>query len=778
MKITNRLRRAGILTRTPATAATRPLLLALAALALTACQDGFFFDPAQTRDTRIAVTYTLVEGGQGASSVVSGVEGEGGPQLSPGAAFDKANGAQVVLRQGENELFNQRLPLEAAGSDKKLSFSVELPAGSVVQASLSLTLLRGQDQLFTGAASAQLTPGQSAEVTVPLQAVVSRVAIQGGPFVIRTLGGTVRLTAAGLFATGDLVGPVAPTYQALTPNVTVAADGTVTAATNGEGRVAATYLGRADTAVVMVEDRCFGPFTNIALGQTVTGTLEPNDCLDTPNFSYNDWYFLSLTAPTLFRATLRPNGFEPFVGVNQGAARTVLGVAADQGTEVVSEYYLPAGGFLPRVGSRARTAGPVPTGSYTLSLEQVSEPQAGCWQGASSVLATWMRPGMQLSGRLAADDCQSPPGTHFDMYGVRFVAGDTGVVRLSGDFPLRTGYGTDTRIGTADGQPVWWAFTSDGDLSHYIRIFSPGVFGNYDIRVNRGIPADYDACANPRVNLGIGAAGSPTVKTGRLQRRIDCEAGDRVRDDFVINSLSAAFQTTLQSNGFNPFISSTDGTFQKAGRANATGSSVVAEHLYPAGREYTIRVIPVATISSGGTVEGSYTLSAAQVPEPQNGCFAGAVNSAFVDFGSVANGRITRDDCRDLFAPDTATVTRWVDGYSILLQEGQSVTVTFTPGFPANFVRWIGATFIEGQFGVQPGQTRSFTVTQGAGAAFHSFYAISGEHEATGAYTMTFSGGPGGAPAAVSAAPAAAGPPEAGALLLPQGRGGMPPGRR
>lgn len=768
MQITNRLRRAGVMTKVRARAAARPTILTLAVLALSACQDGFFFDPAQTRDTPIAVTYTLVESVPASAPSVEGMEGLTGPQTSPGAAFDKADGAQVVLRSGDNELFNQSLPLEAVGSDKKISFTVELPAGSAVQASLSLTLLRGQEELFTGTAQAQLTPGQSAEVTVPLAAVVAGVAIQGGPYVIRTLGSTVRLAASGLFATGDVVGTVTPTYLALTPNLTVAADGTVTALSNGEGRVAATYLGRSDTAVVMVEDRCFGPFTNIAVGQTVNGTLESNDCLDAPNNTYNDWYFLPLTAPTLFRATLRTNGFEPFVGVSQGAARTIFGVAADQGTEVVSEYYLPATSVLPRVGARASASGPVPTGSYTLSLEPVSEPQAGCWQGASSVMATWMRPGMQLSGRIAADDCQQPVGTHFDIYGVRFQPGDTGVVRLSGDFALRTAYGSDTRTGTADGQPVWWAFTSPQDQSHYFRIFSPGVFGNYDIRVNRGIPADYDACANPGINLPIGAAGSPTTKNGRLQRRIDCEAGDRVREDFVVNVPAAPFRTTLESTAFNPFISSNDGTFQKAGRANSTGSTVMAEHLYPAGQQYRIRVLPFALVSSGGAVEGAYTLRTEQVSEPQNGCTTGGlVSSTFVDFGVTAQGRITRDDCRDILAPDSATVTRWVDGYAILLQEGQSVTVTLTVDFPARFVRWVGNSYAEGTE-LQPGGSHSFTVTQsGPGAAFHGFYPISGQHEATGNYTMSFSGGPSGAPSAGVSGSGRAGAPD---LIHPQRR--------
>lgn len=773
MQINNRLRRAGAMTRVRARAAARPTLLALAALALSACQDGFFFDPAQTRDTPIALIYTLVENAPAAAPAVAGVEGATGPQASPGAAFDKADGAQVVLRSGDNELFNQRLPLEAVGSDKKISFTVELPAGAAVQASLSLTLLRGQEELFTGSAQAQLTPGQSAEVTVPLGAVVAGVAIQGGPFVIRTLGSTLRLTAAGLFVTGDVSGTVAPTFQALTPNVTVAADGTVTAVSNGEGRVAATYLGRADTAVIVVEDRCFGPFTNIAVGQTVNGTLEQNDCLDAPNNTYNDWYFLTLAQPTLFRAAMTSNGFETFVGANlPSPPRLDLAVAANAGTSVVSEHYFPAGSYLLRTGARSNPSLPAPpTGSYSLALTQASEPQEGCFRIGTSTGATWVRPGTTLNGRLAADDCAGPNNSREDLYGVRRLAGDTTVIAVDGGFDYRAVYGPDVRRAPSGGGRVWWAFTSDNDQSHYmyLRTNDPGPFGNYSVSVSGQIPADYDACANPGIVLPIGAAGSPTSKAGRLQRRIDCEAGDRVRDTYIKGLPAVPFRTTLTSTAFNPFVSSHDGTFQKAGRSS-TGSTVIAEHVYPVGKEYEIRVLPLALISSGGAVEGAYTLTTEQVSEPQNGCFAGVSSAAFVDFGSVAHGRITRDDCRDLFAPDTATVTRWVDGYAILLQEGQSVTVTFTADFPANFVRWIGASFIEGQFGIQPGETRSFTVTQGAGAAFHAFFAISGEHEATGNYTMSFSGGPGGPAGAPPAGVSGSGRAEAPMLILPQRR--------
>ncbi|HSW30323.1 MAG TPA: hypothetical protein VLH75_12640 [Longimicrobiales bacterium] len=758
MQILNRLRHAGV--------------LVFMAVALAACQDGFFFDPAPGRVTPVAVHWTLAgatsPGAAGALGGPQGVSGVGGPQASPGAAFDKADSAKVVLRAAEKELFNQRLALESAGSDKKVSFSVELPAGSAVQATLELTLLRGQDALFTGNATAQLTPGQASEVEVPLAAVLTRIEA-GGPYVIRTLGSTLRVTAVGLFATGDSAG-VTATYRALDANVSVAVDGTVRALTNGSGRVEAAYLGRADTAVVTVEDRCFGPFATLALGQTVNGTLEANDCLDGVNFSYNDWYSVTLTAPTLFRATLTSDGFETFVGANLPPPdRGELSVAANAGTAVVSEHYFPAESFLIRAGSRARPTGPVPTGSYSLALTPASEPQEGCFAGASSSGATWVVEGIQLSGRLAADDCALPNGARQDVYAGRLEAGDTAVVTVEGGFNYRFVYGSDVRSAPPGGGRTHWAFTSDSDQSHYVylRTDAQGPFGSYMIRFSDTFPPDYDACVNSPIGLGIGPVGSPVVRTGRLQRRIDCESGDRVRDAYRANTPTGPFRTTLESTDFNPFVTATNGSVQTAGRANATGRSVTAEHLYPAGRPYEIRALPAGLVSAGDRVQGSYTLTAVSVSEPQAGCFAGTSQSTFVDVGSVASGRITSEDCRDLFAPDTATVTRWVDGYAILLQPGQTVTVQLTADFPVNFVRWVGNTFTEGHFGVPAGESRTFTVTQPAGsAAFHGFYAISGQDRGTGSYTMTFSGAAPAPPSPVSGAARA----EPQVLRLPGGR--------
>jgi len=261
--------------------------------------------------------------------------------------------------------------------------------------------------------------------------------------------------------------------------------------------------------------------------------------------------------------------------------------------------------------------------------------------------------------------------------------------------------------------------------------------GEYTFRVERGVSPSYRPCAQWDV-LPIGR----TVQND-LDRRLDCVDPDGyVLDSYRVSALAnQAFVTSLSATAFDPFVVAFRGMAQTAGRASTTGT-VVAEHLYPAGT-YRVGVTARNPVSAGTRFSGAYTLTTASVALPQDGCAPTGFRSTFVDFGSRATGRITSNDCRDLFAPGTATVTRWVDGYAILLRAGETVTVTLTADFPVNFTRWAGNAFVEGRFAVPAGQTSSFTVTQPAGsAAFHLFNAISGQHQATGNYTMTFGGTP------------------------------------
>lgn len=130
------------------------------------------------------------------------------------------------------------------------------------------------------------------------------------------------------------------------------------------------------------------------------------------------------------------------------------------------------------------------------------------------------------------------------------------------------------------------------------------------------------------------------------------------------------------------------------------------------------------------------------------------MSDAFVDFGSLASGRISSDDCLDDYAADAATVTRWYDGYEILLHAGETVTVTLTGDFQDRLSYWKADgtwTWVRAVDGVVPGVPVTMTVTQPtSGAGWHAFYVLALGDKGTGNYTMSFSGTP--SPAAVSVA--------------------------
>lgn len=710
---------------------------AAAVLMAASCQDAFFFEPAPGL-TPVTLRYTFPDAPVLPAGVPAAV---GGPQASPGAAFDKADGAQVTLRSGDRELFAQRLTLESAGADRKVAFTVELPAGGAVSASLELTLLRGTDALFTGSGASQLVPGQAAEVSLQLSPVVARVDA-GGPYTLRTLGGTVRVTPVGLFATGDAAGPVAPTYRALTSNVSVTGDGTVTALANGAGLVEVAFQGRADTAVVAVEDRCFAPFPQVSVGQGYSGVLESVDCDDPGNNAFNDWYELTVTEFALVRATLGANGFFPFVGLAT-PDKEDLAVAADQTSSVTSEYGLVPGTYLLRAGSRSQPDGPNPTGTYTLSLANAgTEPQVGCFGTPTNVGATWVDEGYVGAGRLAADDCALPNGVRQDVYAGRMGPGDTAIVTMETGFDAAFYYGNDWRRTPPGGGKVQWAFTSDDVRSHYVflRTGASGPFGPYTVRISTDLTdPGYTPCTNSAIEMGTGTPEAPAVKQGRLQIGIDCLEGNRIRDTYVVTTPSGAFETRLETSEFEPFVAMSPRGRQGWGRASA-GPTVTAEHVYAPGQRHEIRALPRPVFSAGGSHEGRYTLTVSPVAEPQAVCRG----DAFVFFGSQASGHITSADCEDVNDNDPNVLRRW-DGYSILLQPGETVTVRVHVDFQARFTHWIGGQFNQG-VPVQAGQEATLVATNsGTTGAFHGFYVLNEIQDVGGGYFIEFSGTPAGA---------------------------------
>ena len=279
--------------------------------------------------------------------------------------------------------------------------------------------------------------------------------------------------------------------------------------------------------------------------------------------------------------------------------------------------------------------------------------------------------------------------------------------------------------------------------------FTPDVLGQYTVRLtvsdgktsatdDSAVTVE-DRCLGPYPTIAFGQTVAGTLEVN------DCLRYGRLRDPFTMAVPgTGAFQATLTAVGFDPFIVAENHGRQTGGRSSTEGS-VTAQHVFPAG-SYTISAVALGLVSSGTRFAGSYTLSVASVAIPQEGC----MSDAFVDFGSLASGRISSDDCLDDYAADAATVTRWYDGYVILLHAGETVTVTLTGDFQDRLSYWTSDGWVRAVNGVVPGVPVTMTVTQPAsGAGFHYFYVLAHGDKGTGNYTMSFSGTPIPAPEAV-----------------------------
>ena len=106
--------------------------------------------------------------------------------------------------------------------------------------------------------------------------------------------------------------------------------------TVSDGKTSAT-----DDSAVTVEDRCLAPYPTIALGQTVAGTLEINDCLQ--NGSLSDLYTMAVPGTGAFRTTLTAVGFDPYVRA-ENHGRPTAGRTSTTGS-VAAEHVYPAGSY-------------------------------------------------------------------------------------------------------------------------------------------------------------------------------------------------------------------------------------------------------------------------------------------------------------------------------------------------------------------------------------------------------------------------------------------------
>ncbi len=246
-------------------------------------------------------------------------------------AFARVDAAHVVVTQTAAILLDTSVAFAgASGGNVTLLVQPRDPSGSVA---VALDLLRGGQALFRGNGSTLLQRGKTTSLTLSVTPVVSSVT---GPdsVLLTAIGDTVRLSATGLFATGDTVSGTPLSWTADGASVIrVSPDGVVTAVGEGLATATATYQGvshatrgRVQAVVTRVTLSPDSFFLSVGQSQTVTAVARDRN----GNVLQRTFTWRSLD-PTV--ATAGANGV--VTGVRSGSATIMATVGGVSGTAIV-----------------------------------------------------------------------------------------------------------------------------------------------------------------------------------------------------------------------------------------------------------------------------------------------------------------------------------------------------------------------------------------------------------------------------------------------------------
>ena len=169
----------------------------------------------------------------------------------PPEAFDRADRVAIRVLASNAVVLDTVLEFRSSGGDVRLR--VRVPRGEegaryVVEVEVRL----GSQTLFTGSAGNVELSGSTEPVEITLQPVVAALVVPAGIPTIPAIGGTLQLTAAAVFATGDTVPGVTFTWSSVDPKIiSVTPGGMARGLAEGDGRVEV----RAGNAVAMATVR-------------------------------------------------------------------------------------------------------------------------------------------------------------------------------------------------------------------------------------------------------------------------------------------------------------------------------------------------------------------------------------------------------------------------------------------------------------------------------------------------------------------------------------------
>jgi len=199
-------------------------LAALVALAAAAC-DGMFVEPAPGSPGRVALAFSFNQAAGGNAQ-----------------AFDQVNAARIrLVRQADGAMVvNESFPLTDTDTGKEASIELELSEDPQVF-ELTVELSAAGMTVFTGARQVTVRQGQTTDAEIGLQPLVSTVSVSQTDVTLSSIGETVALSAAAMFATGDTVRSLGVQWTSQNGAIaTVSANGLVTARAEGQTSVIAT----------------------------------------------------------------------------------------------------------------------------------------------------------------------------------------------------------------------------------------------------------------------------------------------------------------------------------------------------------------------------------------------------------------------------------------------------------------------------------------------------------------------------------------------------------
>lgn len=333
---------------------------------------------------------------------------------------------------------------------------------------VELELLRGTDVLFTGTTTLALTPDEDARADVPLNPLAAAVEASQEAVSIRGMRQSRALSAVALFATGDTLPGVEPTWISLDPAVDVDGVGTVTSVEPGQGRVVAAHRDLSDTVSVEVLDSCL-ELPTIGIGDVVDGELAGGDCfVEVEDDRFVDSYGLTLSSPTLVSLQGAAQGYHPIVRIRDPDGFWRVAQIGDQGESAATGAILAPGDW--RVQLTQVDPG---TGPYTLELATLDPDTPGC-------PAIFLTSGAMLEGRLdpgpaelpgGTDSCLDPTGHLQDGYVFRGIEGRTYHVEVVGEVGMTqhifAGTGFDGLAWAEPAEPVSVWFTADATQFYY-----------------------------------------------------------------------------------------------------------------------------------------------------------------------------------------------------------------------------------------------------------------------------------------------------------------------